>query len=295
MYYIVVQRTEHFSQKSPKAGPGRSRPQRASPGGLEAFVARRQAAYQYTFTEADLAAELALSALGCHAALRRLVRGGRLLRPWPRRGFFVIVPPEYQAIGTPPTAWVVSAVLDFLGEPAGYVGLLTAAEWHGVSPFAAQETQLVVARNYPTVRLGRDRLVFVAKHAVATTPQTTIPTPVGPVPVSTPEATVIDLMRYSGRAGGWSTVAAVVMGLGPSLRAVPLTEALDAAGDVTAAQRTGLLLEDGGYLASAAVVARWLARQKVSPRTLDPRRPSTRDDYEPRWSLHRNRAPEIAR
>jgi hypothetical protein len=290
-----VQRTKHFSPKSPRAGPARSRLQRASPGGLEAFVARRQSAYQYTFTEADLAAELALSASGCQTALRRLVRARRLVRPWPRRGFFVIVPPEYQAIGAPPTAWVVTAVLDFLGEPAGYAGLLTAAEWHGVSPFAAQETQLVVARNYPPVRLGSDRLVFVAKHAVATTPRTTIPTPVGPVPVSTPEATVIDLVRYARRAGGWSTVAAVVGGLGPSLRAAPLTAALDAAGDVTAAQRTGLLLEDGGYLASAAVVARWLARRKVSPRTLDPRRPSTRDDYEPRWSLHRNRAPEIAR
>lgn len=290
-----MQRSRRSARKSPGSGPGRSRPQRASPGGLEAFVARRQAAYQYTFTEADLAAELALSASGCQAALRRLVRARRLLRPWPRRGFFVIVPPEYHAIGAPPTAWVVTAVLDFLGEPAGYVGLLTAAEWHGVSPFAAQETQLVAARNYPPVRLGRDRLVFVAKHAVATTPRTTIPTPVGPVPVSTPEATAIDLVRYAGRAGGWSTVAAVVRGLGPSLRAAPLREALDAAGDVTAAQRTGLLLEDGGYLASAAVVARWLARRKVSPRALDPRRPSTRDDYEPRWSLHRNRAPGIAR
>src|ERR1700720_1835083 len=47
----------------------------------------------------------------------------------PRRGFYVIVPPQYLAWGAPPPPWYIDDLMPHEGRPY-YVGLLNAAELH---------------------------------------------------------------------------------------------------------------------------------------------------------------------
>ena len=50
----------------------------------------------------------------------------------PRRGFYVIVPPQYLAWGAPPPPWYIDDLMRHEGRPY-YVGLLKAAELHGAT------------------------------------------------------------------------------------------------------------------------------------------------------------------
>src|SRR5207244_10392072 len=68
-----------------------------------------------------------------------------------RRGFYVIVPPEYRVAGSLPAAWFIRDLMDYLRRPY-YVGLLTAPSLHGAAHQAPQEFQVVTDR-----ALGVDR------------------------------------------------------------------------------------------------------------------------------------------
>ena len=54
----------------------------------------------------------------------RLTRKGRLIVA--RRGFYVIVPLEYQSAGSPPPSWYIDTLMKEWKHPY-YVGLLSAA------------------------------------------------------------------------------------------------------------------------------------------------------------------------
>jgi len=58
---------------------------------------------RYTFTRAQIESESGRSPIAARAAVGRLKKQGRIASP--RRGFYVIVPPEYRAVGSPPASW----------------------------------------------------------------------------------------------------------------------------------------------------------------------------------------------
>jgi len=95
-------------------------------GQVEGYIDATQAAGRYAFDTEELRAAVTLSTEGIRAALRRLGDRGRIMRPSARRGFFVIVPPEFRTLGTPPLAWWIDAFMRHIERPDYYVGLLTA-------------------------------------------------------------------------------------------------------------------------------------------------------------------------
>jgi AbiEi antitoxin C-terminal domain len=240
-------------------------------GRLEAFVDGVQRGGRYTFTTPEAARGTRLTAVGLGAALRRLEARGRIARPLPRRGFHVVVPHEFHSMGGPPLPWYLDALMRFVGEPHYHVGLLTAAEWHGATHFAVQEAQVCTATQLRPVQVGRERIRFVRKTGIERTPVEERPGETGRTRVSTPEATAVDLVRYLDAAGGLSMAATALAEM--RLSAPGLTRALDAAGDVTAAQRLGFLLHRAGHENAARAVLAWLRRRPHRPRALDPQAP----------------------
>ena len=59
----------------------------------------------------------------------------------PRRGFYVIVPPQHLAWGAPPPPWYIDDLMRHEGRPY-YVGLLKAAELYGATHQAVMEFQM---------------------------------------------------------------------------------------------------------------------------------------------------------
>ena len=252
------------------------------------FVDARQRLGQYSFTDSELAAASPQSPVARRAALGRLHRLGRVVRPLPRHRFFVVVPHEHHSAGAPPLAWYLDALMRFLGVPDYYVGLLTAAQWHGASHFAVQETQVVVPHQMRPIQVGRERIRFVTKSAAAATPVVVRTAEGGTVRVSTPEATAADLVRYADAAGGLNLVATVLAELAPRLNPAALTAAVAATPDQAAAQRLGFILDQvaGGRL--TAPLARWLAAQHPRIRPLDAQAPVAGAAVDPRWRLRLN-------
>jgi predicted transcriptional regulator of viral defense system len=254
---------------------------------VHAWLDELQASGRYTFT----ADEQQRAGPGAErTSLWRAQREGRLAQL--RTGFFVIIPPEYRAVGAPPAPWFIDELMRFEEQPY-YVGLLSAASLHGASAQAVQEFQVVVPVTLRPIRAGRLRIHFIQRsdHDRAITERRQTPT--GAMQISTPEQTVLDVARYPIVAGGWDNVAAVVRDLAPSIDPKKLVAAARAQDDVRSIQRLGYLLEQ---FAEAEEPARALATSLVrrAPRyvALDPRAGAENAERDERWHLLVNRTME---
>ena len=82
------------------------------PLSMPRWVEQLQSEGRYTFTRSEAEARTGRSFVAVQSALRRLKQQGRIASP--KRGFYVIVPPEYRAVGSPPASC-------FIDQPMGNV------------------------------------------------------------------------------------------------------------------------------------------------------------------------------
>jgi predicted transcriptional regulator of viral defense system len=177
---------------------------------IPAFVDSLQARGRYTFTRDEALTGAGREAPTVDAALRRLRRRGRLASP--RRGFYVVVPVEYRSAGCPPATWFIDALMGFLGQPY-YVALLTAAGLHGAAHQQPMLFQVITDRPTRGAGAGRVRIAFHMSRSVGVVPVVRLPTETGVIPVSTPEGTALDLVRFASAAGHLGNVATVLRDL----------------------------------------------------------------------------------
>jgi predicted transcriptional regulator of viral defense system len=227
-----------------------------------AYITDLAASGRYHFTTEEATRSLGVSPVATRAALRRLAAKGAIASP--ARGFHVIVPPEYRRLGCLPPEQFIPQLMASRGL-AYYVGLLSAAEFHGAAHHRPQQFQVMVERSRPRITCGQVRVAFIARRAVARAPVEQRNTPRGTVRVSTPEVTALDLAGYPARVGGLDVVATVVSELVERLDASKLAEAAGLA-PVPWAQRLGYVLElvgGEGRTAALAGVVRERAREYV--------------------------------
>ncbi len=197
---------------------------------------------RYHFSSSELRSALGVSEAAARQALSRLAAKGEIASP--ARGFYVIVPPEYRRLGCLPADQFVPALMEHRNARY-YVGLLSAAQYHGAAHHRPQEFQVVVERNRPPIVCGAVRVAFIARLKLDTVPVESFNNPRGTVVVSTVEATAVDLVGYMHRAGGLDRVAGVLSELGDEMDPNRLVEACGSA-SVLWAQRLGYLLEHLG-------------------------------------------------
>jgi len=253
--------------------------------GLGAYVEDLQASGRYTFTKEAAVRKLGVSALAFRRAAARLVEKRRL--GMPRRGFYVVVPVEYRVAGAPPAVWFIDAFMKHLGERY-YVGVLSAAALHGAGHQQAQELQVVVGTPLRPVTVGRARVAFLRKRRLDRTPTTKAKTDTGTAIVSTPEATVFDLLHYADRAGGLSNAATVISELGEVLDPRKLLRAAKADVELACVQRAGFLLDLVGRQELADPLARWLRAQSPRLVALRPGKAGRRAPIDRRWMMRVN-------
>ena len=153
---------------------------------------------RYHFTSSEFRSALGVSAAAANQALWRLGKRGEVASPG--RGFYVIVPPEYRALGCLPSDQFIPALMGERGVRY-YVGLLSAAQYHGAAHHRPQVFQVMVGRSRRPIRCGSVGVEFMVRARLADVPLTTFDSPRGSVLASTVEATAVDLVGYMGRAG----------------------------------------------------------------------------------------------
>src|ERR1700724_1180123 len=109
------------------------------------------------FTRDEAVKALGVTPRGFLKAAEREQRRGALLNP--RRGFYVVVSPQFLSWRAPPPAWYIDELMRHERRPY-YVGLLKAAELHGATHHAVMEFQVVTDRQLPKIRAGRSWITF---------------------------------------------------------------------------------------------------------------------------------------
>lgn len=231
-------------------------------------------------------------------AAERLQRRQSLIKP--RRGFYVVVPPQYASWGAPPPGWYIDDLMRHEGRPY-YVGLLKAAELHGATHQAVMEFQVVTDKRLPDIRAGRTRTAFYYRKNLESVLDgiEERKTDTGKMMVSSIELTALDLVRYAHAGGGIDNIATVLADLGPELGPRNLA-ALSAAVERPVIQRLGHLLDYLGHAdrtgllfdkLSATGAFSWVELDSKEARhpefTLSPK---VRDD---RWRVIVRRTPEV--
>lgn len=252
---------------------------------LESWVQARHARGLYFFTREEAISGLGVSAGAFKQAAQRLSKKGRVARI--RSGFFVIVPAEYSLTGIIPAEWFVNDLMTYLERPF-YVGVLSAAALHGAAHQQPQKYHLVTDRPIREAGHGRLGILFFVKKNLARTPTVRVKVQTGYIPVSSPEATALDLLRYARRIGGLDNVFTLLHELGERMDAGKLVEAAKVDGEVSLAQRLGWLLEKAGFDNLTPPLADWLHALRHLPARLDPAAPAAGAPRSERWSLALN-------
>jgi hypothetical protein len=251
-------------------------------GLLSSFLEDIQSKGRLSFSEAELP-QLRSEKAVVQALVRQQAMGKvrRILR---KPAFFVIVPPEFRQQGVPPIDWWLDDLMKHLGVPY-YVGLLTAAQWHGSSHFPVMETQVVVPTNRDPITAERTVIRFFASAHVQETPVETRTNMWASVRVGTPAATLVDLAEH--RHFGADRLVMVTNDLLSKLTAADITAALNAGAHIQTAQRLGFLLERAHAPALADTVEQWIGRKRARTIGLDPSAPLT-SHVARRWKVSIN-------
>jgi predicted transcriptional regulator of viral defense system len=228
------------------------------------------------FTRQEAESELGISTRAFLDAAERQQRHNHLISP--RRGFYVIVPPQFHSWGAPPPSWYIDRLMQHEGH-AYYVGLLKAAELHGATHQAVMEFQVVSDKRLPRLRAGRSTIVFYYRRDLPSVSEglEDHKTDTGRMRISGLELTLLDLLRYPHAGGGLDTIANVVTELGG--RADPNKLAmLSVLFERTVNQRLGYLLDRCGHYGRTAALYRFVMQNAPLPWIeLEPSQTADRD------------------
>ena len=108
---------------------------------IREWIHSREIRGKSTFSIADVKDAFAeRPARSINTELSRQVSRGRVQSVY--RGFYVIVPVQYQLKGVVPPVYYIDGLMDYVGKPY-YVGLLSAAAMHGATHQRAMKTQVM--------------------------------------------------------------------------------------------------------------------------------------------------------
>lgn len=238
---------------APEVGPTRGR--------LARLLEERQAHGKLVSALDELARNAGLSRLAARRQFERLVPKAVQLPGRP--SLLLTVPPEDRPRGAPPVAAWLHDYMHCRGLHY-YVGLLSAAALHGSSSQVPMTMQVIVPEPVRAFEVGRLRIEFITKRRADRTPLSVLSGLAAPMNVSTPAATLLDLVAFSRRVGGMSRVLEIVEGLKPKLTAHELRDALHAGASIPVMQRTGYLLEHLECPSLASIVEKFLPPTCVS-------------------------------
>lgn len=243
----------------------------------------------YGFERAKVEQTLPVSSAAVGKSLKRLASKGRVKRL--RKGFYVIVPVEYTSAGVPPTDWFIEDLMRSLAQPY-YIGLLSAAAMHGAAHQQVQQLQIIVPKQERPIEDTGLSIRFFRKKDFAATPLESRKGHSGMLPVSTPEATALDLVRYARNIGGLDSVLTVLTELAESIDSARLASACAAESEIAHVQRLGWLFDILGQSTLADAMHAALPDSKSLPRAiLDPSAPRVGSSIENRWKILKNTDP----
>ncbi|MDR1023523.1 MAG: type IV toxin-antitoxin system AbiEi family antitoxin [Prevotellaceae bacterium] len=141
-------------------------------------------------------------------SLTRLVSKHRIYSVW--KGFYVIVPVEYQPKGIIPAVYYIDQLMKFLGRDY-YISLLNAAEFYGAAHQRPMEFNVMTTPPSLRSTLKKDiKVNFNSKPAILSQYTEQRKTPTSYIRISSPELTATDLVQFEKTIGGLNRASTVL-------------------------------------------------------------------------------------
>jgi predicted transcriptional regulator of viral defense system len=255
---------------------------------LSDFVNGLQRSARYVFSRAEAADALGFRGDALTKALQRLTGSRRICQV--QRGFYVVVPMEYASSGAPPVDWFIDDLMQYIGQPY-YAGVLTAAALHGAAHQRPQEYHVVIPVSRRAIRARGSRIRFFRRADVGQVQTEPRQTYTGSIPVSSPECTALDLVRFSKSIGGLDAVLTVLGELGERISPEKLSSAAQSESLRGIVQRLGWLLDRAGWEKHTSPLAAWLAGVRPSRTVLNASIPTRRGRLCRKWQVIENDQP----
>ncbi len=211
------------------------------------------------FSLAKAAAKLGKSNEALRSAVAHLLSNREVLSP--AKGFYLIVPPEYQILGCLPAEHFIPYLINYWGLEY-YAGLLTAAKYHGAAHQSPHTFQVMIPKHKREIVCGKVKIKFYMNKYLNNTPTQKITTSKSTLIVSTPEGTAMDLMNYSKQSGGLNHIATILSELQDAMNPEKLHQLAENQKDLAWKQRLGYLLEKVNAIELAEVLKSNLKHQK---------------------------------
>lgn len=204
------------------------------------FINQCRANGQYTFTIQQAEKAFGLPKVQILNALHRLKQNKLIVSP--AKGFYLIVPPEYQTFGCLPADMFIPNLMKYFRQPY-YVGFLSAAQFYGAAHQKPQQFQVVTLKNRRPIQCGRVYITFIANKNVTQIPTRQFNTSTGTIEAATPETLALDLVSSPKHGAGINNVATVLMELAESIHEQQLIKLTEINSELFWVQRLGYLLE----------------------------------------------------
>lgn len=254
----------------------------AAPMKIQDFIYQLLKVGRYSFTIAEAEAFLHLRKAATLNAISRLKRKKQIASP--AKGFYLIVPPQYQAMECLPAEMFIADLMQYLKLPY-YVGFLSAAQFYGSAHQKPQRFQVVTSKNRLPIHCGRIFIEFIAHKNMIDFPTRTFNTTAGFIKVATPEVLAADLVSAPQHAAGISNVATVLSELAENLDSQKLLHLNEIIAENFWIQRLGFLLEYLGYHALADALATAIANKPLHWVRLVARSPYQPMERNAKWKI----------
>lgn len=250
---------------------------------LKSYVVSLASKGKSCFTEQDALKETGLSRIALRSALRRLKKKQEIASPL--RGFFVIIPPEYQSLQSLPPDQFINDLMQHLKIPY-YVGLLSAAQYYGAAHQKPQAFQVISSKARRNIQVGRVKITFTTKAEAELSATRQFNTPRGFICVASPETIALDLVTFPQKSGGVSAAFEILSDLSEHLNLENCRQAIPSLKKATFLQRLGYFFELLGMEKYAQICEEQL---KIYPyikqALLDPQENVSDGVLNKRWNL----------
>ncbi|APR99008.1 type IV toxin-antitoxin system AbiEi family antitoxin domain-containing protein [Wolbachia endosymbiont of Folsomia candida] len=249
---------------------------------LRNYIQSSLANGKYFFTKEEVVSELKITPSQFRFQAYRLAKK-RVVKSL-IGDFFMIVPAEYQHLGSLPPHWIIDSLMQHLGEDY-YIGHLSAASLYGATHQQPMSFQVITNKARRNIKLERGMIEFHCYKNCSSAAKEQITLPTGYVKISTREQTLLDLVRFYTSCGYLSNVATVVKDLSKECKPQLLARVVKNEKTDSVLQRLGYILEFTGYHNMASVIEQQLKKRKIQFICLRPDCCSNNCQRANRWKL----------
>ena len=173
-------------------------------------------------------------------ALERATAAGKIVAV--RKGFYVILPPEFAESGMLPVTYFIDDMMRYLKRDY-YIGHLSAAALLGAGHQQPMNSYVMIKKPpMRTITKKNLNLSFLVKQDWDQAAIRQLKTDMGPIPVSSPELTALDLLYFQ-KYGGVNRVIPIIDELSEQFSSDGLMKAAGSFPFKSAIKRLGYLLD----------------------------------------------------